>query len=704
MPRNVTARARSSERPPGPSPSFAGVAGTRDAAPELPAILIATRRWLIVGLHLVLVPAIYLLAFAARFDLDIPDRYVRTFLTTLPLLLVLRMAAFWLFHLYSGWWRHIGMYDLVSLVRAATVSTLLFVTLLFLRQRGLDMPRSIIVLDWAFTILILGGIRFSVRWLREGSVVNAWSRDGKRALILGADEAAARLIHAARLDPSSGIHPVGIIVDDARSRGFHMHGVPVLGTPAELKKLVARERVEMLVIASPTVSRERMRALVDQCAGLSVQLKIAPPLGELVDGRARLSRLRTVDIEDLLGRDPVHLDLRPVQQSLRGRSVLVTGAAGSIGSELARQVAALGVGRLVLLEQAESPLYFVDLDLRRAHPDLEIVPVMADVTNRARLSAVCAQYRPDTVFHAAAYKHVPLMESNVVEAVRNNVLGTLMAAEVAVECGARRFVLISTDKAVRPSSVMGATKRIAERLIFGLPQFREARTDFRAVRFGNVLGSDGSVVPLFKRQILAGGPVTVTHRDVTRYFMTIPEAVQLVLQAATLPEAAGRISMLDMGEAMSILELAENLIRLSGLDPYTEIPIVFTGLRPGEKLFEELRYDVEKAIPTAVDKIRVVHGEEDDVDAVRGSLDALMDNLAGVGTRDLLSTIRAFVPECVPPLRAPAPGSGALPSPDGLTAAALTPGALAPDALLSDALLAGGAARAAEVARAAAAA
>jgi FlaA1/EpsC-like NDP-sugar epimerase len=637
--------------------------GERMALPELPVFLVAYRREVIVALHLLLIPAVYLLAFLVRFDLAVPESYFRAFLQTLPVLLVVRMVAFRIFRLYSGWWRHIGMFDLVALVRAATASSLVFVALLFLLDRDLDLPRSILILDWAFTILVLGGIRFGVRWAREDGVTDAWSRGGKRTLIVGADDAAARILREARIDPSSGLHPVGIVDDDPRKRNYQLHGVSVLGTTDELRTLLEAHRIEMLIIASPTVSREQMRRFIEQCAGLTVELKIAPPLGELVDGRARLNQLRTVDIEDLLGRDAVHMDLRVVEEKLRGRTVLVTGGAGSIGSELARQAAGLGISRLVLVEKAESPLYFVDLELRRAHPALEIVPVIADVTNRARFSDICDQYRPDTIFHAAAYKHVPLMEGNVVEAVRNNVLGTLVAAEVAVECGARRFVLISTDKAVRPSSVMGATKRIAERLILGLPQFRDAATDFRAVRFGNVLGSDGSVVPLFKRQIAAGGPVTVTHPDVTRYFMTIPEAVQLVLQAATLPEAAGSISMLDMGEPMRIVELAENLIRLSGLEPYTEMPIVFTGLRPGEKLFEELQYDVEQAIPTAVDKICIVQGGEDDADEVRAGLDFLMDSLTTGTTGDLLAMVRVLVPECVTPLRDAAPVSVTTPTP-----------------------------------------
>jgi FlaA1/EpsC-like NDP-sugar epimerase len=331
--------------------------------------------------------------------------------------------------------------------------------------------------------------------------------------------------------------------------------------------------------------------------------------------------------------------------------VLITGGAGSIGSELARQVAALHPARLVLLEQAESPLYFIHLELARHFPQVEVVPVIADVVNQARIDEVFAAYRPHCVFHAAAYKHVPMMEHNVIEAVRNNVFGTWCVAHHAAKYGAERFVLISTDKAVRPSSIMGATKRIAERVVLGTPALRDAATDFRAVRFGNVLGSDGSVIPLFKRQLQEGGPLTVTHPDVTRYFMTIPEASQLVLLAATLPEAAGRISMLEMGQPVRIVNLAENLIRLSGLEPGRDVRIEFTGLRPGEKLHEELMSDVEASVPTMVEKLRIVQTDEPDGRSLAARLDELAASVELAGDDDVIAAICDLVPECVAPLQ-----------------------------------------------------
>jgi FlaA1/EpsC-like NDP-sugar epimerase len=356
-------------------------------------------------------------------------------------------------------------------------------------------------------------------------------------------------------------------------------------------------------------------------------------------------------IEDLLGRPPVILDLSSARADLEDRVVLLTGAAGSIGSELARQIAPFRPARLVLLDQAESDLYFLHLELREAHPGLDLVPVLCDITSQTRLSQVCAQHRPQYVIHAAAYKHVPLMETNVLEAVRNNVLGTLLVATTAVRHGAAKLLLVSTDKAIRPSNVMGASKRVAERIIFGLPNLHRAGTDFRAVRFGNVLGSKGSVVPLFERQLAAGGPITVTHPMVTRYFMTIPEAAQLVLQAGSLPETAGAIAVMEIGEPVRILDLAEKLIRLSGRVPSRDIQIVFTGLRPGEKLTEEQISALEASVPTSAEKIRISHPHENaGPDLVQG-LTRLFTCLDAGDQEGSLTTLCELVPECVAPLR-----------------------------------------------------
>ncbi|MBX6365253.1 MAG: polysaccharide biosynthesis protein [Gemmatimonadetes bacterium] len=631
--------------------SMAGSSAALELGSELHPLLLRYRRAILVALHLLLVPLAYRLAFELRFDFAIPGKVLRAFWLTLPLLILVRLGTFAVFRVYRGWWRHVGMYDLVELVKALAVGSGLFVAGLYLTGEIRLLPRSILVLEWGIALLCFGGIRFGVRWLREGRAMAVGSRAGKRTLIVGAGPTAASLIRQVRLEPESGIYPVGLVDDDPASQRLRIHSVPVLGTTADLRRIIAMHRIRLVVAATPSATREEMQRIASKCADLDVELKVVPSICELLDGTAKLSQLRAVPVEELLGRRPISLELSRVKEDLGGKVVLVTGGAGSIGSELARQVAEFGPERLILLEQAESPLYYTNLDLRKAHPELQIVPVIADVTDPDRLERIFAEHRPDYVFHAAAYKHVPMMEANPSEAIRNNVFGTLNVAECARRHGVEKMVLISTDKAVHPSSVMGATKRVAERLILGLPEFVNSRTEFRAVRFGNVLGSDGSVVPLFKRQIAAGGPVTVTDPDVTRYFMTIPEAVQLVLEAAALPEAGRRIAMLDMGKPVRILELAENLIRLSGLEPYTQMPIVFTGLRPGEKLHEELMSELESTVPTAVEKIRIVCVGEEVGALLRLGLEQLGRALASGSNDAQLAALCALVPECVPPLR-----------------------------------------------------
>jgi FlaA1/EpsC-like NDP-sugar epimerase len=600
--------------------------------------------------HLALIPFAYWIAFLLRFDGSVPPDYVSLYWVTLPILVVLRLLAFAVFRQFRGWWRYVGMHDLAALVNALSWSTLLFVAAMFLTGHIRGFPRSIILLDWGVGLVLFGGIRFGVRWIREGKMARNGSHESKRTLIIGAGDAAAQLIRQARLDPGSGIRPVGLVDDNPSKHNIDLHGVPVLGTTRDLDHLVVEHRIELLVVAIAAATREEMRKIAERCVGVKVEFKIVPSLLELMDGKARLSQLRSVSVEDLLGRPSVRLDLLQVDRDVHGKVILITGAAGSIGSELARQVADFGPARLILLEQAESPLFFIEQEILESHPDLEVVPIIADVTDARRIERVFADFRPAVVFHAAAYKHVPMMEANLEEAIRNNVRGTFYVARSAVHHQAAKFVLISTDKAVRPSSVMGASKRVAERIVLGWPEFRRSPTDFRAVRFGNVLGSQGSVIPVFRHQIANGGPVTVTHPEMQRYFMTIPEAVHLVLEASAMPEAAGRISMLDMGEPVRILEMAENLIRFSGLEPYTEMPIIFTGIRPGEKLHEDLMSDVEHAVQTPIEKVRVVQTDETDETAIRDGLAALDAALEESNRDGLLDALCVLVPECTAPL------------------------------------------------------
>jgi FlaA1/EpsC-like NDP-sugar epimerase len=506
--------------------------------------------------------------------------------------------------LYQRLWSQASLSDLIGIVRAATISAAGAVVLgaLILPAAGVTqvrVPLSVLLLDAFATITVVAGPRLLAKVLRSGRRHRRRASD-PAALIVGAGPAGELIAKEMLANPSLALRPVGFVDDDPRKRGHQLCGLPVLGSLDELPAVIRQHRVGEVVIAMPEARGSLVRSVVRAAGEAGVHTRTVPSLSEILNARVRISALRNVQIQDLLRRDPVHTDLAAVRVVLSGRTVLVTGAGGSIGSELCQQIARLGPSRLLLVGHGENSIFDIQAALRASNPEIETVPLIADVRDRARMREILGRFRPTAVFHAAAHKHVPLMEQNVAEAILNNVRGTMSVVDAAVEAGTDHFVLISTDKAVRPCSVMGITKRIAEMVVQRAAL--EHDRHFVAVRFGNVLGSRGSVVPTFLQQIEAGGPVTVTHPDMRRYFMTIPEAVQLVLQAGALGHR-GEVFVLDMGEPVKIVDLARDLIRLSGLEPDQDIEIRFTGMRPGERLDEEVLVSGESVVPTMHPKV-----------------------------------------------------------------------------------------------------
>ncbi len=558
------------------------------------------RRPVIVLAHAALVTLAYWLAFVLRFEPRLPPDAWSTLVRTLPIVLVVRLVVFQAFHLYVGLWRYVSMRDIVVILQAGTVSSLIqAVALLALDGRGF--PAPVLVLDWLLCLALVGGVRLGLRVVRE-SRRKARNGVGRRALIVGAGDAGEMLLRELDRSPVLEYEIVGVVDDDPAKQRLRIHGVEVIGTTERLDELVRSLRVREILIAIPSATPEQKRRILKRCRESGVAFKTVPGLSELFAGRAWIAQLQEVRPEDLLGRVAVRLDVEGLRRELQGKRILVTGAAGSIGSELCRQLVAFEPEAVILFDRAESGLYFTELELRRLAPSVTIVPVVGDIGDRRKVEETIDIHAPDVLYHAAAYKHVPLMEAHPLEAIQNNIFGTETVAMCARQGGLKKVVLISSDKAVRPVGIMGMTKRIAEGLVGCL---NDGTTKFVAVRFGNVLGSDGSVVPLFQWQMTHGGPVTVTDPEASRYFMLISEAAQLVLQAGALGRG-GEVFFLDMGEPVKILDLARNLVRLSGFEPGREIDIEMTGLRPGERLTEELVMDDEELSSTPHEKVFVV--------------------------------------------------------------------------------------------------
>jgi len=564
--------------------------------------IIGNRRAVSVALHLGLGAMAFILAFMVRFDFaEIPAQYFHLLIKSLPISVGIKGVAIIYFGLTSGLWRYVGINDLSRILKAVATSTLAFLVaaLIFF---GHGFPRSIFVLDFLLTVVLFGGMRFAIRLFRESFRPAMRSSSGKRTLIVGAGDAGEIALRSLMKDYMGVYSVVGFLDDDPGKRNMSIHGYPILGTISDAAQLVRKLEITEVLIAISAASKQFIRTIVGSCAGHNVNFRIMPAIKSFMTGEMEIEEIRKVKLEDLLGRDPIHLNRDTVSNQLRGKRILITGAGGSIGSEIARQVAAYGPSELILLDFAESALFEIDRHVCEEHPEVDVTPCLVDVRQAEDVLSIFKTHTPHKVFHAAAYKHVPLMEQHPTDAVRTNILGTRNVVDAAVKFNASKFVMISTDKAVRPTSVMGATKRVCELVVA-----REVNgtTQFASVRFGNVLGSNGSVIPIFEKQIAKGGPVRVTDPDMTRYFMTIPEAVELVLQASTLTQS-NDVFVLDMGTPVKIMDLARNMIELSGMVVNEDIKIEIMGARPGEKTHEELVTYGEDLLPTDVDKISLL--------------------------------------------------------------------------------------------------
>jgi FlaA1/EpsC-like NDP-sugar epimerase len=562
-----------------------------------------------------LIAAAWWLAFELRFDHGVPPYYDTLFKKTVLIVVGIKLLVFILFGFYDRWWRYVSTRDMWGAARGVTVASLVADVTVYFASPVADirLPRSIAVMDWLLLLAFIAGSRLIARSVFERPTPGRLVARGKEVLVIGAGEAARDTIREMHRNPQLGYTPIGLVDDDPRKKNIRIHGVRVLGATADLPHLLRDNRPDEILIAVPSASGEFRRSVVTTTRELGVPVKTLPGLHELISGEIDLAvQIRPVQVEDVLGRDPVDVDLDSAAPYVEGKTILVTGAGGSIGSELCRQLIRLGPQRLILVELGEGALFEIERELVDERGFSAAVPVLADVGNPTKMRQVFERYEPSVVFHAAAYKHVPLMEANPLESVRNNALATKVVADAAVEHGAHRFVLVSTDKAVNPKTVMGQSKAVCEWVVEAYGAREDIATRFVAVRFGNVLGSSGSVIPIFRRQIEKGGPLTVTHPEMTRFFMTIPEAASLVIQSGAIG-GEGHVFVLDMGEPVKIVELAEQMIRLSGKDP-DEIGIDFIGARPGEKLHEELWGSGENVVATAHPKINRVSGSV--VDAV----------------------------------------------------------------------------------------
>ena len=618
---------------------------------------------------LMLCADILLLAFAwglsnlVRFDFSIPAYYEAFLLKAFPLVIVTKLLSFYFFDLYRGMWRYTSIADLLNVIKASSVSSLFIVSFILFSTRFYGFSRSIFVIDWCFTIILISGFRLSVRlyfdFESNGKPWETVSRilrlhrgeinpESRRLIIIGAGDCGEKIYREIHDNARLRYTVVGFLDDDPEKVGMKIHGIPVHGPISGIAIIGKRLKADEALIAIPSASSEQMRNIVGFCNEVGIPFKVFPGMGELINGKVRVSAIRELNYSDLLGREVIKLDEERIGAYLAGRSVLVTGAGGSIGSELCRQICRFRTKKITLFERSESPLYELELELKQNFRDVEVVAHLADVRDRRQIEKSFEASRPQVVFHAAAYKHVPMLERQPWKAVKNNIQGTRNVVEISNRFGVEQFVFVSTDKAVRPVSAMGASKRVAEMLVQCQNGNGLSKTRFMIVRFGNVVGSIGSVIPLFKKQIEKGGPVTVTHPEMTRYFMTIPEACQLILQTGSMGEG-GEIFVLEMGTPVKIDDMARDLIRLSGFEPDVDIKIEYIGIRPGEKLYEELITEGEGIVPTSHEKIMVLSGTTCNLAVLNGRIDELALFAHNQDTGNIKLKLKEIISDYTPP-------------------------------------------------------
>ncbi len=597
-----------------------------------------------------------------RFNFQIPPNSMDVLLNTFFGVLLIKIGAFYFFDLYRGMWRYASINDLFRIIMATSLASIVIFFYILSAHGFIGFARSVFIIDWLLTVLLISGCRFSVRFFfqvigRDESVKTVAARffplrhprngEAKNLLIIGAGDFGEKIYREIQDNAGLKYTIVGFVDDDRAKIGKQIHGTPVLGPTSEIQQIAERLQAHEALITISSISSQRMRAIISTCETSGLTFKTLPGMGELIGGKVSVRAIRDVAYRDLLGREVIRLEEKRIGSYIKECCVMVTGAGGSIGSELCRQICRFNPRALVLYDQAESPLYEIEIELKKNFPEVSIIPLLADIRNRAHLTHAFEMHGPQVVFHAAAYKHVPMLEMHPWEAVTNNIIGTRNMVDFANRYGVERFVLVSTDKAVRPANVMGASKRAAELLVQGQNACNLSGTRYITVRFGNVVGSVGSVVPLFKKQIEKGGPVTVTHPDVIRYFMTIPESCQLILQAGAMGEG-GEIFILDMGRPVRILDMARDLIAFSGFEPDKDIKIEFIGLRPGEKLYEELITEGENIVPTRHQKIMVLRGQSCNPSILNGSVDAIHRYALNQDGDSIRLKLKEIVPEYMP--------------------------------------------------------